>query len=58
MNHAVHTGDAGRAALLLVGALIGSAVALGTLGLSWQTGVVGLGFALAALAGIAQTCSA
>jgi hypothetical protein len=58
MHHAIHTRDAGRAVLLVAGALVGLAVAFGTMSISWETGAVGLGFALAALAGIAQTCSA
>jgi len=58
MIHELHSGDARRGLLLAFGLLIGLAVALGTTGLSWEAGAVGLGFALAALAGIAQTCSA
>ena len=58
MIHALHTGDARRGLVLMLGLLIGLIVALGTAGLSWQAGALGLGFVLAALAGIAQTCSA
>jgi hypothetical protein len=58
MLHTLHTSDAGRAVLLVAGLLMGFGVAFGTMGLSWQTGAIGLGFALAALAGVAQTCSA
>ena len=47
-----------RGLLLMVGLLLGLALALATAGLSWEAGAVGLGFALAALAGLAQTCSA
>ena len=50
--------DARRGILLTAGLLLGLAVALATGGLSWQAGAVGLGFALAALVGLAQTCSA
>ena len=58
MIHVEHFSDARRGLLLAIGLLLGLAVALGTTGLSWQTGALGLGFVLAALAGIAQTCSA
>ena len=47
-----------RGLLLAAGLLLGLALALATAGLSWQTGAVGLGFALAVLAGLAQRCSA
>ena len=47
-----------RGLLLTTGLLLGLALALATAGLSWQTGAIGLGLALAALVGIAQTCSA
>ncbi len=40
------------------GLLLGFVIALATAGISWQAGGVGLGFALAALVGLAQTCSA
>jgi hypothetical protein len=58
MLHVEHFGDARRGLLLAIGLLIGLAVALGTTGVSWESGALGLGFVLAALAGIAQTCSA
>ncbi len=44
--------------LLAAGLLFGIALALATVGLSWQAGALGLGLALAALVGLAQTCSA
>jgi hypothetical protein len=44
--------------LLAIGLALGLGLALGTAGLSWEAGAVGLGFALAGLAGLAQTCSA
>lgn len=47
-----------RGLLLATGALVGLALALGTAALSWQAGALGLGLALAALVGLAQTCSA
>ena len=47
-----------RGLLLATGLLLGLALALATAGLTWQAGAVGLGFALAVLAGLAQRCSA
>jgi hypothetical protein len=47
-----------RGLLLTAGLLLGLALALATAGLTWQAGAVGLGFALAVLAGLAQRCSA
>lgn len=47
-----------RGVLLAAGLLLGLALAAGTAGLSWEAGAVGLGFALAVLAGLAQRCSA
>ena len=58
MIHALNFGDAKRGGLLAAGLLLGLALALATVGLSWQTGALGLGMALAALVGLAQTCSA
>lgn len=46
-----------RGLLLAAGLLLGLALALATAGLTWQTGAVGLGFGLAAVVGLAQTCS-
>ncbi len=45
---------------VLLGAalLLGLGLAAATTGLSWQSGAGGLGLALAALVGLAQTCSA
>jgi len=54
----LHLGETRRGLLLAAGLLAGFAVALSTVGLSWQTGAAGLGLGLAALAGLAQTCSA
>ena len=51
-------GDARHGLLLAAGLLLGLAVALATAGLSWQAGAFGLGLGLAALVGLAQTCSA
>jgi hypothetical protein len=58
MIRALDPGDANRGLLLGAGLLLGLAVALTTAGLSWEAGAAGLGFALAALVGLAQTCSA
>ena len=58
MNHALAVRDASRLLLLVAGLLAGLAIALATSGLSWQNGALGLGLALAALVGLAQTCSA
>ncbi len=52
--------DATRGLLLAAGLLLGLGLALtiATTDLSWQTGAIGLSLALAALVGLAQTCSA
>jgi hypothetical protein len=50
--------DARRGLLVAAGALLGLMLALATAGLSWEAGAAGLGLALAALVGLAQTCSA
>lgn len=47
-----------RGLLLAAGLALGLALALATAGLSWEAGAAGLGLALAALVGLAQTCSA
>jgi hypothetical protein len=44
--------------LLVIGLLAGIALVALTAGVSWESAAVGLGFALAALAGLAQRCSA
>jgi hypothetical protein len=49
---------ANRGLLLASGLLLGLALALATAGLSWEAGAYGLGLGLAALVGLAQTCSA
>lgn len=58
MIHIAHLGDARRSLLLAGGLLIGLLLALATAGASWEAGAAGLGLALAALVGLAQTCSA
>lgn len=58
MIQSLHWGDTRRGALLAAGLLLGLALALATAGLSWQAGALGLGIGLAALVGLAQTCSA
>ena len=58
MIEAIDSAHTKRSLLLAIGLLVGLALALATAGLSWEAGAVGLGFALAALAGLAQTCSA
>ena len=50
--------DARRGLLRTAGRARGVALALATASVSWQTGAVGIGFALAVLAGLAQRCSA
>ena len=47
-----------RGLVLASGLLLGLTVALATAGLSWEAGAFGLGLGLAALVGLAQTCSA
>ena len=58
MAHLLQLGDARRGLILAAGLLAGLAVALATAGFSWQAGAAGLGIGLAALVGLAQTCSA
>ncbi len=58
MIDALRLGDARHGLLLAAGLLLGLAVALATAGLSWQAVAFGLGLGLAALVGLAQTCSA
>jgi hypothetical protein len=53
-----HVVDPRRALLAGAGLLLGFAVALVTAGLSWLAAAFGLGIGLAALVGLAQTCSA
>ena len=50
--------DTRRSLLLAGGLLAGLALALASAGFSWWSGALGLGFALAVLAGLAQRCSA
>jgi hypothetical protein len=50
--------DPRRAVLLASGLLIGAVLVALTASVSWESAAVGLGFAMAALAGIAQRCSA
>ena len=58
MIQALRFGDTRRGLLLAAGVALGPAVALATATLSWQAGALGLGIGLAALVGLAQTCSA
>ncbi len=46
-----------RGLLLAAGLLLGPALAIAMASVSWQAGAVGLGFALAVLAGVVQRCS-
>lgn len=50
--------DTRRGLLLSGGLLAGLAFAIASAGFDWRAGAVGLGFALAVLAGLAQRCSA
>jgi hypothetical protein len=52
------TGDARRGLLLAAGALLGLMVALVTAGIPWEAAALGLGLGLAAVVGLAQSCSA
>jgi hypothetical protein len=47
-----------RGLLLAAGLLLGLSVALLSAELDWEAGAFGLGLGLAALVGLAQTCSA
>ena len=58
MIRALDSAPTRRSLLLAAGLLLGLALAAGTAGLSWETGAIGLGFALAVLTGLAQRCSA
>ena len=58
MAHAASLPDTRRGLVVIAGALLGLAIALATTVLSWQTGAAVLGLGLAALVGLAQTCSA
>ncbi|MGB2695886.1 MAG: hypothetical protein WBD55_11990 [Dehalococcoidia bacterium] len=58
MIHALQHTGVRRGALLALGLAFGLALAVATTEVSWEAGAVGLGFALAALVGLAQTCSA
>ena len=58
MIRTLYSGESNRSLPLGAGLLLGFALALATAGYSWEAGAVGLGFALAALVGLAQTCSA
>jgi hypothetical protein len=50
--------DARRSLLLAGGLLAGLALAIASTNFDWEAGAVGLGFAIAVLAGLAQRCSA
>lgn len=58
MQEMLDLGTSRRGLLLAAGLLLGLAVAFATAGLSWETGAWALGLGLAALVGLAQTCSA
>jgi hypothetical protein len=58
MLETLRLNDPRRGLLLAAGLLLGLLVALATAGLSWEAGAFGLGLGLAALVGLAQTCSA
>jgi hypothetical protein len=60
MIRTVQLTNARQALLLALGLALGLALASATvrLGGSWEAGAAGLGLALAALVGLAQTCSA
>jgi hypothetical protein len=58
MLETLHLGDTRRGLLLAAGLMLGLAAAIATAGLSWEAGAWGLGLGLAALVGLAQTCSA
>lgn len=58
MIRALHPDESSRSPLLGAGLLLGLALTLATAGLSWEAVAAGLGLALAALVGLAQTCSA
>ena len=58
MTHVLHVDDARRGLLVAGGALLGLVLALATTGLSWESVAAGLGLGLAAVVGLAQTCSA
>lgn len=48
----------GRGLLLVAGLLLGLALSPIALSTSWESAALGLGIGLAALVGLAQTCSA
>jgi hypothetical protein len=58
MLEMLHLHEPRRGLVLVAGLLLGLALALATAGLSWEAGAIGLGLGLAALVGLAQTCSA
>jgi len=58
MTHVLHLADPRRGLLLAAGAVLGLAIAGATAGVSWEPAAIGLGLALAAIVGLAQTCSA
>lgn len=57
MIQIANLGYAERGLLLAAGLLAGLALAAGTAGLAWETTAIGLGFALAVLAGVVQRAS-
>jgi len=58
MTHALQLKETRRLGLLAAGLLLGVSLAAATAGLSWRSGALGLSIGLAALVGLAQTCSA
>ena len=58
MRRVLEQRDARRGLLLTAGLALGIALAVATASFSWQSGAVGIGFALAVLAGLAQRCGA
>ena len=58
MIHHLDLAETRRGFLFAAGLLAGFAVALATVGHSWEAGAAMLGLGLAALVGLAQTCSA
>ncbi len=57
MTHAQALPSTKRGLVLVAGLLLGLALTLTTLGTSWEHVALGLGIGLAAIVGLAQTCS-
>jgi len=58
VTHVLHHVDTRRGPLVVAGVALGLALAGATAGVSWEPAAIGLGLALAAIVGLAQTCSA